>query len=120
MSTAARARGAAGAVLAGYTRDTRAIAEMKFPVFCCGSYGQDQRCRGMVVAHHVQVELEGVLVQPGDILFGDHDGVVVIPRESETEAIATALRRVRTEQLAKKALAEGNSVVEVFQTYKVL
>jgi regulator of RNase E activity RraA len=120
MSTAARARGATGAVLAGYTRDTHGIVAMDFPVFCYGSYAQDQRGRGQVIAYRVPIEIDGVRVRPGDILFGDVDGVLVIPREIETEIISEALDRARKEKKAKQELAEGNLATEVFRKYGIL
>ena len=120
MSVAARARGAAGAVLAGYARDTRKIVEMKFPVFCRGSYALDQRCRGKVTAHHVEVDVHGVTVRPGVILFGDADGVLAIPRAIETGLLEAALEKVRTENSAREDLAAGARAVDVFRNYKVL
>lgn len=120
MSTAARARGAVGAVLAGYTRDTCGIVAMNFPVFCYGSYAQDQRTRGEVLAYRVPIEIEGIPVQPGDILFGDVDGVLVVPREHEAEVITEALDRSRKEKKAKRELAEGRLATEVFTKYGIL
>lgn len=100
MSTAARVRGASGAVLAGYTRDTHGIVAMDFPVFCYGSYAQDQRGRGHVVDFHVPLDMNGVRVEPGDIVFGDIDGVVVLPQIVENEAVAEALKQVKGENRA--------------------
>src|SRR5215472_5784304 len=104
MSIAARARGAAGAVLAGYARDTNGILAMDFPVFCYGSYAQDQRGRGKVVEFRVPVEINGVRVQPGDIIFGDIDGIVVLPREVEDMVTAHAFEQVKKERTAKTML----------------
>jgi regulator of RNase E activity RraA len=120
MSTAARARGATGAVLIGFTRDTRGILTMDFPVFCYGSYAQDQRDRGQVIAYRVPVEVEGVLIKPGDILFGDIDGVIAVPREIEADIMAEALERSRQEKKAKRELAEGRMATEVFRKYGIL
>lgn len=120
MSTAARARGATGAVIAGYTRDTHGILALDFPVFCYGSYAQDQRGRGQVIAYRVPIEVNTVLVRPGDILFGDVDGVLVIPREIEAEVVTEALERSREEKKAKQELAEGRLATEVFRTYDIL
>lgn len=120
MSTAARARGATGAVLAGMTRDTRGILAMDFPVFSYGRYAQDQRGRGQVIAHHVPLEIERVSVRPGDIILGDMDGVVVVPRELEAEVIAEALERSRKEKRAKDDLAKGRLASEVFGDYGIL
>lgn len=114
MSTAARARGAAGAVLAGYTRDTNAILALNFPVFCYGSYAQDQRGRGKVVDFRISLDINGVTIQPGDIVFGDVDGVVVLPREAEDSVIPEALERARKEKTAKRLLMSGVSAESVF------
>lgn len=114
MSTAARARGAAGAVLAGYTRDTNGILGMDFPVFCYGSYAQDQRWRGHVVDFRVPLEIQGVAVNPGDVVFGDVDGVVILPKEVEATVVAQALEQVRKEKTAKELLLSGASAETVF------
>jgi regulator of RNase E activity RraA len=114
MSTAARVRGAAGAVLAGYTRDTKGILAMEFPVFCYGSYAQDQRGRGRVVDFRIPLEIDGVTVEPGDIIFGDIDGVVVLPQAVEGEIVAEARERVKREKTARKLLLDGVSAEKVF------
>ena len=114
MSTAARARGAAGAVLAGYTRDTNGILEMNFPVFCYGSYAQDQRGRGQVVDFRVPLQINGVRIQPGDIIFGDIDGVLVLPREMENIVVPEALEQVKKEKTARSLLLNGVSAGTVF------
>jgi len=114
MSTAARVRGAAGAVLAGYARDTNGILEMDFPVFCYGSYAQDQRGRGHVVDLRVSLDMGGVRVEPGDIIYGDVDGVVVLPQAVEDEVIAEAMEQVKKEKTARKLLLEGVSAERVF------
>ena len=120
MSTAARARGAAGAVLAGYTRDTNGIVAMEFPVFCYGSYAQDQRGRGHVVNYRVPLEINGVRVEPGDIVFGDIDGVVILPQTVENEVVAQALEQVQKEKTARKLLHDGASAEKVFWETGVL
>jgi regulator of RNase E activity RraA len=114
MSTAARVRGATGAVLAGYTRDTSGILEMDFPVFCYGSYAQDQKGRGQVVDFRVPLQVNGVTVQPGDIVFGDIDGVVVVPKEVENIVVPQALEQVKKEKTARKLLQSGVSAESVF------
>ena len=120
MSIAARARGAAGAVLAGYTRDTNGILALNFPVFCYGSYAQDQRGRGIVTDFRTPVEINGVRVQPGDIIFGDVDGVVVLPQNVEDVVIAKALEQVKKERTAKTMLLNGASAEAVFSQTGVL
>jgi regulator of RNase E activity RraA len=120
MSTAARVRGAAGAVLAGYTRDTNGILEMNFPVFCYGSYAQDQRGRGRVVDFRIPLEIHGVKVNPGDIVFGDIDGVVILPQEVEAAVVAHALEQVKKEKTARQLLLGGASAESVFGETGVL
>lgn len=120
MSTAARKRGAVGAVLAGYARDVRGIREMGFPTFCYGSYGQDQRGRGQVIDYRVPLEIESVRVEPGDILVGDVDGVVVLPREMEVEVISRALEQARKEKTARTMLLNGARAQDVFTETGVL
>lgn len=120
MSTAARARGAVGAVLAGYTRDTHAILDMDFPVFSYGSYAQDQRGRGRVVDFRTTLNIGSVTIRPGDIVFGDIDGVVVLPSEIEEEVVNRALERARTERTAKRLLGEGAPAESVFLQTGVL
>ncbi len=78
MSIRARQVGASGAVLNGYSRDTRAILNLGFPTFSWGSYGQDSAPRYKVVDYRVAVEIGGVRIRPGDTVFGDLDGVCVI------------------------------------------
>src|SRR5688500_6927067 len=75
LTTAARARGAAGCVTAGLVRDVRLIREMRFPVFCGGIGPLDSKGRGVVMAIDVPVECGGVPIRPGDCTFGDADGV---------------------------------------------
>jgi regulator of RNase E activity RraA len=120
MATAAKARGAAGAVLAGYARDVRGICDLKFPTFCYGSYGQDQRGRGQVIDFRVPLEIEGVMVMPGDIVMGDLDGVVIVPREVEQVIISMALIQGRKEKTARSMLLNGARAQDVFTETGVL
>ena len=90
MSMSACNRGAAGVVIDGWSRDTPGILALGFPCFSRGRYGQDQRTRGTVVDFRCPVRIGGVEVRPGDPIFGDLDGVVVIPREIETEVFQGA------------------------------
>ena len=83
MSTRARILGSRGAVLNGYVRDTRAILKMGFPTFGFGSYGQDAAPRYKVIDFRIPVEIGAVRVRPGDVLFGDIDGVLLVPAEAE-------------------------------------
>jgi regulator of RNase E activity RraA len=120
MTTRARHLKAAGAVLDGYHRDTHEVLQMGLPVFSCGGYAQDQGPRGKVVDWRVPVEINGVRIRPGDIVFGDLDGVLVIPREAEEEAIRRGLEKVSTENRVREAIERGMSTVEAFRTFGVM
>ena len=120
MSTRALHLKAAGAVVDGYCRDSAGILELGFPTFCCGTYAQDQGPRGKVVDYGLPIEIGGVRIRPGDILFGDRDGVVVVPREAETEAIALAFEKVATENKVRIAIQNGMSTVEAFEKFGVM
>ena len=120
LSTAARARGARGAVVDGHVRDVRQITAMQFPVFATGMRPVDSLGRGLVIQHQQPVTCGGVLVRPGDIVFGDVDGLVVIPREVEQEAIARAREKVAGENRVRQELERGDRLRDVFDRYGIL
>lgn len=120
LSTAARARGARGAVIDGYTRDVAQIATMKFPTFATGMRVVDSAGRSMVINHGCPVSCGDVLVNPGDIVFGDIDGVVVIPKELEKKVIPLALEKVEKENLVRNELLKGTMLRDAYAKYKVL
>ncbi|NIN66245.1 MAG: RraA family protein [Anaerolineae bacterium] len=121
MSTRAMKLGASGAVLDGYSRDTSGILRLNFPTFSHGPYAQDQAIRGRVVDFRCSISFgNGVLVKPGDLIFGDLDGVVVVPAEDEREVIHKALERVRGENAVRRAIEEGMSAREAFERYGIM
>jgi regulator of RNase E activity RraA len=120
MSTRALKLGAVGAVLDGYARDTRGIRRLGFPTFCYGGYAQDQGPRGKVIDFRVPLEIGGVRVEPGDIVFGDLDGVCIIPATATEEAFRRAVEKVRGEQRVQQALEQGMSATEAFATFGLL
>lgn len=120
MSTRAMKLKAAGAICDGYCRDSAGILALDFPTFCYGSYAQDQGPRGKVVDYGIPIEIGGIRIRPGDILFGDRDGVLVIPREAEQEAIALALEKAETENKVRMAIETGMSTVEAFERFGVM
>ena len=120
MSTRAMKLGAAGAVVDGYSRDTTGILKLDFPTFSYGRYARDQAFRGRVVDFRLPVNIKGVKINPGEIIFGDLDGVCVVPREHEQKIISQALEKVRGEKLVKKALESGMSAAEAFKTYGIM
>jgi regulator of RNase E activity RraA len=120
MSTRARHLKAAGAILDGYVRDAGEIERLGFDVFCRGTYAQDQGVRGQVIDYRCTIEIEGVRIAPGDLLFGDREGVLVIPRAVEREAVAKALDKVRTENKVADAIRGGMSACEALATFGVM
>lgn len=120
MSTRARKLGSRGAVLNGYVRDTKAILNMSFPTFAFGSYGQDSAPRSKVVDFRIPIEVGQVRVRPADIIFGDIDGVLLVPVEVEDEVFTRALEKARGEKLVKKAIEKGSSAVEAFEKYGIM
>ena len=120
MTTRAMHLKAAGAVLDGYSRDTPEVLQLGLPVFSFGGYAQDQGPRGKVVDYRVAVEINGVRISPGDIVFGDLDGVLVIPRRAEEEAIRKALEKAGTENRVRQAIQDGMSTVEAFRSFGVM
>jgi len=120
MSTRARQLGAAGAVLHGYSRDTQEILHLNFPTFSYGGYAQDQGPRGKVVDFRIPIELGGVRIAPGDIVFGDIDGLCIVPQAAEAEVFQAALEKARGEQSVRQALLAGMSTVEAFEKYGIM
>ncbi|MEE9319743.1 MAG: RraA family protein [Granulosicoccus sp.] len=120
MSIRAMQLGAAGSVLDGYVRDTREILELGYPIMARGRYAQDQAPRGKVIDFQVPIRIGGVHVNPGDIIFGDIDGVLVIPKAVESEVIRLSLEKVRGESAVRKALEKGMSTVDAFEKFGVM
>ena len=120
LSTAAQARGSRGAIIDGFTRDTRTIIDMKFPVFVRGIAPYDSKGRSDVIAYNTTIECGGVTVNPGDIVFGDYDGVVVIPQSIESSVITSALEKIQGESEVRKALQNGMSTTEAFERFGIL
>ncbi len=120
LSTAAQARGAAGCVTDGLVRDVRLIRQMKFPVFAGGIGPLDSKGRGMVMRIDVPVECGGARVAPGDWIFGDVDGVVVIPASIAEETLGRALAKVESENTVREELAAGQRLRDVFARHGIL
>ncbi len=120
LSTASKVRGAAGALMDGLVRDIRAIREMGFPVFHGGIGPLDSKGRGKIMALDVPVECAGVRVCPGDLIFGDADGVVVVPQAIEQAVLAAAFEKLKGEKSTLADLRAGISLGEVFARYGIL
>ena len=120
LTTAARARGGVGAVTDGFVRDVRAIRGAAFPVFHGGIAPLDSKGRGKVVDIDIPVECAGVAVASGDLIFGDVDGVVVVPRNVEEEVLARAFDKVARENITRDELTTCARLPAVYARYGVL
>lgn len=120
MSARAIKLGAAGAVVDGYSRDTKGILELNFPTFSYGCYAQDQAPRGKVIDFRTPIDVKGVKVNPGDIVVGDVDGVCIVPKAYEEEVFSLAIEKARGEKLVHKKILEGMSAKDAFETYGIM
>ena len=120
FSAAAIGRGAVGTVCDGPVRDTAKIRKLGYPIFAVGSRPIDFRARMMILDSYCRVRCGGVLVGPGDLIIGDDDGVVVVPRRAESEVLALATARTSTEQRVLDELRSGTSLQAVWDRWQVL
>ncbi len=120
MSVRAVACGAAGAVLHGYHRDTSEILRLGFPVASFGAYAQDQAGRGEVTAWRQPITVDGVAVASGDVVFGDRDGVLIVPRDAVAEAFAGAFEKARGEGDVLRALRGGMTTAQAFAQFGLM
>ena len=120
MCTRMKALGAAGTVMNGPHRDTNGILALDFPCFSTGRYSQDQAPRGRVTAWRVPIDIGQTHVDPGDIVFGDLEGVVIIPQRVEAEVVRRAWEKATGEKTVGKAIRAGMSATEAFKRYGIL
>lgn len=120
MTARATRLGAAGAILDGYWRDTPELLTRGFPVFGLGSYAQDQGSRGKVVDYRVPVEIGGIRIEPGDVMFADLDGTIVVPADCLTDVFSRAIEKGRDEKKVLQALEEGMSTVDAFDRFGIM
>lgn len=120
LTATARTRGANGAVVNGYHRDTPKVLEQHWPVFSRGAWAQDSAPRMKVADFRCRIEIDGTVVRPGDLVFGDVDGVVIVPWELEADVIAQSLEKARGEKLVRKEIENGMSSTDAFKKYGIL
>lgn len=120
LTATAKKRGAVGAVINGFHRDTPKVLEQNWPVFSRGRFAQDSAVRTQVVNFRCQIEVGQVTVHPGDLVFGDLDGVVIVPKAVEAEVIERALVKARGEKLVRKEIEAGLSSTAAFKKYGIL
>ena len=120
LTATAKARGGNGAIVDGWHRDTPQVLEQNWAVFSMGCYAQDSSVRTQVVDFRCQIEIGQVTIHDGDYIFGDIDGVLVIPREIAREVVDEALEKASKEKGLRKAVEGGMSVTEAFEKFGVL
>jgi len=120
LTATARARGAVGAVLDGYSRDTPQVLEQNFPVFCSGCWAQDSSIRSYVRKWRCTIEIGHVTIHDGDVIFGDIDGVLVIPRQVADIVLEKALIKAAGEKSMRKDIENGMSSTDAFAKYGIL
>lgn len=120
LSTAARNSGCVGSIIDGAVRDVGKMAAMGFPVFARGTCVYDSMNRQRVIDVDVPVEIDGVRFAPGDLVFADADGIVVVPRVIEAQAIRRAWAKVHAENVTRDAIRAGSKAIAAYEKYGVL
>lgn len=120
LTATSKVRGAVGAVIDGPTRDTPQVLAQNFPVFCTGCWAQDSSLRTYVFDFRCPIEIGQVTIHDGDLMFGDVDGVLVVPRGIVEEVIEKALEKAAGEKLVRRAIENGMSATEAFAHFGIL
>ena len=120
LTATSRVKGAVGAVIDGPTRDTPQMLEQNFPVFCTGCWAQDSSLRTYVCDFRCPIEIGQVTLHDGDLMFGDVDGVLVVPRAIVAEVMEKALEKAAGEKLVRKAIEGGMSATDAFAHFGIL
>lgn len=119
MSTRARQLGAVGAVIDGCYRDTKEILELQFPTFARAAYAPDQKGRGIITDYRCTIRIGEVIIKDHDFIFGDQDGIVVIPAKVAEQVFAAAFTKVSTENELRLALERGMNAKAAYQKFGI-
>ncbi len=120
LTTAAKNRGAIGAIVDGAVRDVDKICPMQFPVYARGRCLYDSLHRQRVIDNDVEVQIDGVTFASGDLVFADSDGIVVVPQRVEAEVLKRAFDKVHGENQVRDAIRSGLGAVETFKKFGIL
>ena len=120
LTATAKKRGAVGAIIDGFHRDTPMVLEQDWPVFSRGRFAQDSGVRTQVIDYRCPIEIGPVHVEPGDLIFGDLDGVIVVPKKVEKEVIEKAVQKARGEKNVRKTIEGGMSSTDAFKKFGIL
>lgn len=109
--------GAIGAIIGGKTRDNENVKRLDFPTFSEGYVSQDVRKRAVVDTMNKPITLYGTNINPGDLIFADNEGIIVIPREHEQKVMNEVFNRLSNENNILFDIALGKNVSEITSTY---
>jgi len=117
MTASVKRRGAVGAVIDGYHRDTALVLVQDFPVYSRGRDARGSAFRNQVIRYGEPIEIENIWIDPGDLIFADIDGVLVIPKRIEVETVEATLHKIRTEKDTISAIRSGMSAVDAYKKH---
>lgn len=120
LTATAKTRGAVGAVLDGYSRDTPQVLSQNFPVFCSATWAQDSSIRTYVCDYRCTIEIGQTTIHDGDLVFGDIDGVLIIPKDIKDEVLEKAIEKAKGEKKVRKAIEGGMSATAAFAEFGIL
>jgi 4-hydroxy-4-methyl-2-oxoglutarate aldolase len=120
LTATAKKRGANGAVIDGFHRDTPQVLEQNWPVFTHGRFAQDSAVRTAVLDYRCSIEIGQVTIEPGDLVFADLDGVLIIPQSIEKEVLRKALEKASGEKTVRNAIENGMSSTAAFKKFGIL
>lgn len=114
FATAVRARKGAGVLLDGWARDIKALKEMEFPLSYRGNNPRTSKGRCEINECQIPVTMEGVMIHPGDIIFGDVDGIVIIPKDIAEDVLRESLETIEKENRVRGMLGSGISLQQAY------
>lgn len=114
FATAVRQRKGAGVLLDAYARDIKELKKMDFPLFYRGKSPLTSKGRCEINECQIPVTLDGVTINPGDYIFGDIDGVVIIPKDLIEEVLDRAFALIQDENRVRDGLLSGDSLEKVY------
>ncbi len=116
MSTLAQKRNVKGAIIDGLTRDSSQTRQMQFPVFSRDNYARDIKKRGIIAAQDISVYIDNVQINKGDLIIGDCDGVIIVPKNLEEVVLNRAFESAKLEERIKKAIKDGIPVEQILKS----
>jgi 4-hydroxy-4-methyl-2-oxoglutarate aldolase len=120
LTTASRNTGCVGVIVDGAVRDVAKMKTMKFPVFARGMNPYDSRDRQRVIDIDIPIELDGIRIQPGDLIAADIDGIIIVPQAVEEQVVRAAWKKAHAENEVRDAIRNGMSATKAFETFGVL